>query len=238
MPIQEGYRVTPLALWGKPEQPAKGETDPTVDMKTPPKLQVDGMKPDAFFRYAAELLKTNPPHQTDWSQVERLRRIGIVRGEAFDLSLQDPAIRSAIEQGAADALKLMIEKANSLDRVANGWQIATDTVGVYGYYYLKRAIVARRGLGVDFLKLGDLADNVRIKRGGPFMHLKAYAIDGELRTGSANFSASGEHEQDNDLVVIRDAGAAGKFDAHFERMWDAAEPMIEFAPAINALEPK
>jgi phosphatidylserine/phosphatidylglycerophosphate/cardiolipin synthase-like enzyme len=91
----------------------------------------------------------------------------------------------------------------------------------------------------DFVKLGDLSDNVRIKRGGPFMHLKAYSIDGEaLRTGSANFSTSGERAQDNDLIVIRDAVAAAKFEAHFERMWDAAEPMIEFGPAINALEPK
>jgi phosphatidylserine/phosphatidylglycerophosphate/cardiolipin synthase-like enzyme len=91
----------------------------------------------------------------------------------------------------------------------------------------------------DFTKLGDLADNVRIKRGGPFMHLKAYAIDGAtLRTGSANFSASGERQQDNDLVVIRDPGAAAKFDAHFERMWRAAQPMIEFGPAIEALEPR
>jgi phosphatidylserine/phosphatidylglycerophosphate/cardiolipin synthase-like enzyme len=91
----------------------------------------------------------------------------------------------------------------------------------------------------DFVKLGDLSDDVRIKRGGPFMHLKAYAIDGEtLRTGSANFSTSGENSQDNDLIVIHDPGAAAKFDAHFERMWDAAQPMIEFEPAIRALEPK
>src|SRR6202007_613811 len=56
----------------------------------------------------------------------------------------------------------------------------------------------------DFVKLGDLSDNVRIKRGGPFMHLKAYAIDGVLlRTGAANFTASGERSQDNDLVIIR-----------------------------------
>src|SRR5271166_168376 len=90
----------------------------------------------------------------------------------------------------------------------------------------------------DFVKLGDLSDEVRIKRGGPYMHLKAYSIDGEvLRTGSANFSTSGERAQDNDLIVIRDAGAAAKFDAHFERMWDAAQPMIEFGPAIKALEP-
>jgi phosphatidylserine/phosphatidylglycerophosphate/cardiolipin synthase-like enzyme len=91
----------------------------------------------------------------------------------------------------------------------------------------------------DFARLGDLSDNVRIKRGGPFMHLKAYAIDGDvLRTGSANFSTSGENAQDNDLIVIRDVGAAAKFEGHFERMWDAAQPMIEFAPAIKALEPR
>ncbi len=91
----------------------------------------------------------------------------------------------------------------------------------------------------DFGRLGDLSDNVRIKRSGPFMHLKAYAIDGELlRTGSANFSSSGERQQDNDLIVIRDPKAAAQFDAHFERMWDVAQPMIEFEPAIKALEPK
>lgn len=91
----------------------------------------------------------------------------------------------------------------------------------------------------DFRSLGDLSDKVRIKRSGPFMHLKAYAIDGELvRTGSANFSSSGERQQDNDLIAIRDPKAAAQFDAHFERMWDVGQPMIEFEPAIKALEPK
>ena len=71
------------------------------------------------------------------------------------------------------------------------------------------------------------------------MHLKSYEIDGEvLRTGSANFSTSGENAQDSDLIVIRDKGAAAKFDAHFERMWDARQPIVEFGPAIQALEPK
>ena len=27
----------------------------------------------------------------------------------------------------------------------------------------------------------------------------------------------------HDLIVIRDAGAAAKFEAHFQRMWDAAQ---------------
>jgi phosphatidylserine/phosphatidylglycerophosphate/cardiolipin synthase-like enzyme len=68
--------------------------------------------------------------------------------------------------------------------------------------------------------------------------LKSYEIDGAtLRTGSANFSTSGENAQDNDLIVIRDGGgSADAFEAHFTRMWEAAQPMIEFGPAINALE--
>jgi phosphatidylserine/phosphatidylglycerophosphate/cardiolipin synthase-like enzyme len=49
------------------------------------------------------------------------------------------------------------------------------------------------------------------------MHLKSYEIDGRLlRTGAANFSASGLKRQDNDLVVIESAGAAAAFERNFE----------------------
>jgi hypothetical protein len=51
------------------------------------------------------------------------------------------------------------------------------------------------------------------------------------------YSRSGEDAQDNDLIMIRDGGgSADAFEAHFERMWEAAAPMIEFGPAIDALE--
>ena len=43
----------------------------------------------------------------------------------------------------------MLEKMPTLARVANGWQMNTDTMGVYGDYYLKRAIVAMAGLGAN-----------------------------------------------------------------------------------------
>jgi phosphatidylserine/phosphatidylglycerophosphate/cardiolipin synthase-like enzyme len=49
------------------------------------------------------------------------------------------------------------------------------------------------------------------------MHLKSYQIDGRLlRTGAANFSASGLERQDNDLIVIENAEAAAAFKREFD----------------------
>ena len=40
-------------------------------------------------------------------------------------------------------------KVATLARIANGWSMNTDTMGVYGNYYLKRAIVSQVGLGAN-----------------------------------------------------------------------------------------
>jgi hypothetical protein len=44
-----------------------------------------------------------------------------------------------------------------------------------------------------------------------------------LRTGAANFSASGLKRQDNDLIVIESAGAAASFKRNFEARFASGE---------------
>ena len=143
--VQDGYRMVPLSQWGKTATPARAQIDPSVDMKTPPLRQVNDMPADKYFAYGAELMRTNPPHATDWSTLARMKRIGIEPGK-FDAGKVD---REALARGAAAGLKLMNDKLPTLARVANGWQMNTDTMGVYGDYYLKRAIVAMVGLGAN-----------------------------------------------------------------------------------------
>jgi hypothetical protein len=58
-------------------------------------------------------------------------------------------VQNALEQATTEGLKVMKEKLPTLARVVNGWQMNTDTMGVYGDYYLKRAIVALVGLGAN-----------------------------------------------------------------------------------------
>ena len=147
--VQAGYTITPLSQLGKTPQPVKAVVDPDVDMKTAPMIQVDTMTAASFFTHAAELLKVNPPHITDQPIIARMRRIGIDPGKSFEFGKADPSVARALERAAPDALKAMQEKIPTLARVVNGWQMNTDTMGVYGNYYLKRAIVALVGLGAN-----------------------------------------------------------------------------------------
>ncbi len=147
--IQDGFTVTPLSKWGqKPVSPTV-KIDPAVDMKTPPLEQVNKMSAESYFAYAAELMKLNPPHITDWSIVSRLQRIGIEPGKSFDASKLDPKIQQALERATADQLKAMVSLLPTLGHPVNGWRMNTDTMGVYGNYYLKRAIVTMIGLGAN-----------------------------------------------------------------------------------------
>jgi hypothetical protein len=147
--IQAGYKVTPLSRWGKAPEPVTVTIDPAVDMKTPPKIQVDTMPAAKYFAYAAELLKLHPPHDTDQPIIAQMKRVGIEPGKSFDFEKLEPAVKKALESTVEDAQQLMKWKMATLARVANGWSMNTDTMGVYGNYYLKRAIVSQVGLGAN-----------------------------------------------------------------------------------------
>ncbi|MGX1099205.1 hypothetical protein ACSSVZ_003255 [Amorphus sp. MBR-141] len=147
--IQDGYTVTPLSKWGQEIAEPPFSPDPTVDTKTPPKIQVDTMGGTDYFTYAVELLKTADPHATDQPIVARLARLGIRRGESFDVAGADPVVKAAIAAAPKTAQQLMAWKAPAIADTVNGWSMDLDTVGVYGNYYLKRAILAQLGLGAN-----------------------------------------------------------------------------------------
>jgi hypothetical protein len=147
--VQAGFKITSLSRWGMQPEPVVGTVDPSVDMETPPKTQVDTMPAGKFFAYAADILKTQPPHITDQPILAEMKRIGIERGKSFDIDNVDPVIKAGLETAPQDALALMAWKVPSLARVVNGWSMNTDTMGVYGTYYLKRALVSQVGLGAN-----------------------------------------------------------------------------------------
>ncbi|HTK01519.1 MAG TPA: DUF1254 domain-containing protein [Bordetella sp.] len=174
--IQAGYKFTPLSQWGQAAQPVAGTVDSAVDMKTPPKTQVDTMPGDKYFAYAAELLKLHPPHITDEPIVARMKSIGIDPGKSFDAGKLDPTVRKAIAAAPEAGQQLMQWKLATLARVANGWSMNTDTMGVYGNYYLKRAIVAQQGLGANLVEDAIYPLNLADGEGKPLDGSNKYVI--------------------------------------------------------------
>jgi hypothetical protein len=120
--FQDGLQITPLS-----ESRRSGAA---VVVRNRSERRRRHAGPD-YFTYAAELLKLHPPHLTDHA---------------------DPVVQKALQDAPAAALAAMNAKLLTLARVVNGWQMNTDTMGVYGNYYLKRAVIALAGLGANHVE--------------------------------------------------------------------------------------
>lgn len=81
----------------------------------------------------------------------------------------------------------------TLARVANGWQMNTDKMGVYGNYYVKRAIVAMVGLGANQPEDAVYPLNLVAADGKPVVGSHRYVLHfskDELPTAEAFWSAT------------------------------------------------
>ena len=174
--VQAGYKVTPLSRWGKDPVPIAVSVDPSVDMKTPPKVQADTMPAATYFTYAVELLKLHPPHSTDQPITARMKRIGIEPGKSLDFEKLDLVVRKALERAPGVAQQLMAYKEPTLARVTNGWSMNTDTMGVYGNYYLKRALITQVGLGANLAEDAIYPLNLVDDTGKPLDGSNKYVI--------------------------------------------------------------
>ena len=174
--IQAGFNVTPLSDWGKTPKPVEFKVDPSVDMKTPPREQVDTMPAGRFFAYAAELMGQQPPHITDQPILAQMKKLGIEPGKPFDFAKVDPNIARALDTAPEAGQKLMDWKLPTIARVVNGWSMNTDTMGVYGNYYLKRAIVTRLGLGANLPEDAIYPLNLADETGKPLDGSNKYTI--------------------------------------------------------------
>jgi hypothetical protein len=143
--VQDGLRLTPLSRWPQAPEPVAARLDPSVDTETPPADQIAAMSGREYFTLAMALLDRHRAHATDWSVLARLRRLGLQHG--YDAL--DPTVRAAVDAAPAEGLKLLLEGMPRVSRVVDGWLVNNDTMGVYGNFYLKRAIVALIGLGAN-----------------------------------------------------------------------------------------
>jgi hypothetical protein len=142
--VMDMYHLVPLSAFGKPYTPPAGKVDPTIDMKTAVREQVNRMDAAAYFKLLAALMKDNPPAKKDAPMVSRMAKIGVTPG-SFDASKLPAAATGRIPKAAQDQIMGHFKDAGS---DINGWTFSTKT-GLYGTSYLQRAFITAIGLGAN-----------------------------------------------------------------------------------------
>jgi hypothetical protein len=122
-----------------------------------------------------ELMKKYPPHITDNSIVARMGRIGLTT-EEFHYDSLPQSVKKALQ----NTPKLAHEKMrNYLEKVgynANGWQMISKSIGVYGNDYLQRATINLIGLGANPAEQAVYPLNITDKNGKVPVGEKKYVM--------------------------------------------------------------
>ena len=145
--LQDQFGLVPLSSYGKPYSPPAGTVDPSVDMKTAVREQVNRMDAVSYFNLLAALMKRNPPLPADAPELAKFEKIGLVAGKDFDAGKLKADFAKRIPQAAFDRIMLQFKVNKSVKNI-NGWAFDTVT-GIYGTDYLNRALVTAIGLGAN-----------------------------------------------------------------------------------------
>jgi hypothetical protein len=145
--LQDEFKLVPLSAYGKPYTPPPGKVDPSIDMKTAVREQVNRMDAVEYFTLLAELMKTNPPSEADAPYLAKYARIGLVPGQAFDAGKLKADFVKRVPVVGFDRIMLQF-KINKSMKHENGWSSTTKT-GIYGTDYLMRGLVTAIGLGAN-----------------------------------------------------------------------------------------
>ncbi len=189
--LQDGFILTPLAQWNLPAQAQQVKSDPSLNLQIPVREQVESMPTDAYFEYAAELLRRNPPHPTDQPVLAKLRGAGLIAGRPFDFAQLGHPAKQGMRRGLRAGRERMVAAAGATVRSMNGWHQETASVGVYGNSYLRRALAAQAqpgaGLPEDLSVLLLAADS----QGAPMDGAQGYTLhfaSGQLPPAGALWS--------------------------------------------------
>ena len=168
--LQDGSTLRTLAdsQSGKPES---SETwQPASVTPIPPVLQMRALDTAVFFKRLSKLLVNNPPAPADAPMMAKLKRIGVVPGQAPTWSMLDRWSVSLGRQIADWTVAKELKKPRDLVR---GWSSPPALLGNYGTSYNIRAVVALIGLGAN-LPADAIYPNTRVDAGGQ-------ALDGKYR---------------------------------------------------------
>ncbi|MBB3457201.1 hypothetical protein FHT86_005519 [Rhizobium sp. BK313] len=142
--VQAGYKAEPLSKFlGKPAPKAA----PAVDFIKPLSPEEETKSPE-FFNILNFILQYCPTDPSETKLMARFAKIGVGAGKTFDVSKLSPKMKTAIDQGMADA---WVDLAHlEKDKIDTGKVTSGDLFGTRAFLknnYLYRMAGAKLGIG-------------------------------------------------------------------------------------------
>lgn len=167
--VQAGYKAQPFSAFSG--QPAP-QAAPVIDFIRPLTPEQQKTSPE-FFNNLNFILQFCPPNPSEKELIARFAKIGVGAGKIFDASKLSPELKTAIEQGIADALAdyAILKKKVDAKEVTSGdmfgtraflknnypYRMAAAVIGIFGNSKLE-AMYPLYGVDADGQKL-DAAKN-------------------------------------------------------------------------------
>ena len=172
--LQDQCKLVPLSAWGKNYTPPPGKVDPSIDMKTAVREQVNRMDAVEYFTLLAQLMKANPPSAADTEEVARYASIGLVPGQDFDASKLKADFAKRVPGIAFDRIMLQFKVGKSIHNI-NGWMYNSVT-GIYGTDYLNRAFITAIGLGANRIQDAVYPTSLKDEHGNDYNGANKYVM--------------------------------------------------------------
>jgi len=173
--LQDQISLVPLSSFGKPFAAPAGRVDPTIDMKTAVRDQVNALDAEAYFNLLSTLMKDNPAAAADAPMLAKLAQIGFRPGQPFSMSSMPAQISGALKDVPKVGFETIMASFKSAGRLENGWVFTTKT-GIYGTDYLQRALITAIGLGANRPQDAVYPTSEGDAEGKPYMGSNRYVM--------------------------------------------------------------
>nr|WP_272211538.1 DUF1254 domain-containing protein [Marinicella sp. W31]MDC2877434.1 DUF1254 domain-containing protein [Marinicella sp. W31] len=118
--IQDEISVVPLSAYGKSYTPPAGKIDPSIDMKTPVRDQVNALDAVSFFTLFCELMKDNPRRQQMLPFLSGWRKSALFRARiSIQASWMSP-FTATFQRSHSPGSCCISRKAMGISRISTG----------------------------------------------------------------------------------------------------------------------
>ena len=184
------------------------------------------------WRYGRESVRVWLAHATGASVAPAASPVELPRGEHYSPAEDLERLDYQAIRGARRSLDIAMYSFTDILLAAAVREAGRRGVRVRMYrdgdeYEREQAQLRRHRSAMQTL-VGEANIRIRVKPPGrDYMHLKVACIDGRLlRTGSANWSLSGEKREDDDADYSTDPNAIERFERDFEVLWNRSDNIV------------